>query len=173
MPNETGYWNPPFPSGGGTIATITFNASGSVEGASMLILRWTGLFDVDMNEIPHDVFHGQVELLLKVRDIAVILVEPSWTEIYETWSTNITVVVLNEGDVNATFTVTCRYNLDSSYGDIGTVAVVVNMIPKVLNAKAGLVTMKDLSLPSAITEDVRIYLNWKRRYNFLHNQLRE
>ncbi len=123
MPNETGYWNPPFPSGGGTIATITFNASGSIEGASMLILRWTGLFDVDMNEIPHDVFHGQVKLLLKVRDIAVILVEPSWTEIYETWSTDITVVVLNEGDVNATFTVTCRYNLNSSYGDIGTVDV--------------------------------------------------
>ena len=48
------------------------------------------------------------------------------------------------------------------HGDIGTVAVVVNMIPKVLNAKAGLVTMKDLPLPSAITEDVRIYLNWKK-----------
>ena len=48
------------------------------------------------------------------------------------------------------------------HGDIGTVAVIVNMIPKVLNAKPGLVTMKDLPLPSAITEDVRVYLGWRK-----------
>ena len=48
------------------------------------------------------------------------------------------------------------------HGDIGTVAVIVNMIPKVLNAKPGLVTMKDLPLPSAITEDIRTYLSWRK-----------
>ncbi|MCD6242136.1 hypothetical protein J7K06_00360 [Candidatus Bathyarchaeota archaeon] len=48
------------------------------------------------------------------------------------------------------------------HGDLGTVAVIVNMIPKVLNAKPGLVTMKDLPLPSAVTEDVRTYLHWKK-----------
>lgn len=48
------------------------------------------------------------------------------------------------------------------HGDIGTVAMVINMIPKVLNANPGLVTMKDLSLPSATVEDLRVYLNWKK-----------
>ncbi|RLG43172.1 MAG: hypothetical protein DRN81_07120 [Thermoproteota archaeon] len=128
MPNETGDWNPPFPSGGGTVATITFNASGSIEGVSMLILNWTGLFDVNTNEIPHDVFHGQVELLLKVRDIAVTFVEPSLTEIYVIWPIDITVIVFNEGEVNATFTVTCRYNLNCTYCTIGTIDV-MDLLP--------------------------------------------
>jgi len=48
------------------------------------------------------------------------------------------------------------------HGDIGTVAVVINMIPKVLNAEPGLVTMKDLPIPSAVMEDARIYLRRKR-----------
>jgi 4-hydroxy-tetrahydrodipicolinate reductase len=48
------------------------------------------------------------------------------------------------------------------HGDFGTVDVIVNMIPKVLNAKPGLVTMKDLPLPSAVTEDLRVYLHWKK-----------
>ena len=33
------------------------------------------------------------------------------------------------------------------HGDIGTAAMVVNLIPKVIDAPAGLLTMKDLSLP--------------------------
>jgi 4-hydroxy-tetrahydrodipicolinate reductase len=48
------------------------------------------------------------------------------------------------------------------HGDIGTVGVIANMIPKVLNAGPGLVTMKDLPLPSAVTEDLRVYLRWKK-----------
>ncbi|MEM2702853.1 MAG: hypothetical protein QXR45_06805 [Candidatus Bathyarchaeia archaeon] len=48
------------------------------------------------------------------------------------------------------------------HGDLGTVAVIVNMIPKVLNAEPGLLTMKDLPLPSTVTEDVRIYLRRKK-----------
>lgn len=44
------------------------------------------------------------------------------------------------------------------HGDIGTVAMVVNSIPKVLNAPAGLFTMKDLPVPSAATEDMRKYI---------------
>jgi 4-hydroxy-tetrahydrodipicolinate reductase len=38
------------------------------------------------------------------------------------------------------------------HGDIGTVATVVNSIPKVLHAPAGLFTMKDLPVPSATLE---------------------
>jgi len=44
------------------------------------------------------------------------------------------------------------------HGDLGTVAVIVNSIPKVINAKPGLVTMKDLPVPSATPEDMRTYV---------------
>lgn len=44
------------------------------------------------------------------------------------------------------------------HGDIGTVAMVVNSIPKVLNAPAGLLTMKDLPVPSAATEEMQKYI---------------
>jgi len=44
------------------------------------------------------------------------------------------------------------------HGDLGTVAIVINAIPRVLNAPAGLLTMKDLPVPSAVLEDVQKYL---------------
>lgn len=44
------------------------------------------------------------------------------------------------------------------HGDLGTAAIVVNTIPKVLKAPAGLITMKDLPVPSAVLEDLREYL---------------
>jgi 4-hydroxy-tetrahydrodipicolinate reductase len=44
------------------------------------------------------------------------------------------------------------------HGDIGTVAMIVNSIPKVINAPAGLLTMKDLPVPSAALEDMRRYI---------------
>jgi 4-hydroxy-tetrahydrodipicolinate reductase len=40
------------------------------------------------------------------------------------------------------------------HGDIGTIAMVVNSIPKVIKAPPGLLTMKDLPIPSAISEDI-------------------
>jgi 4-hydroxy-tetrahydrodipicolinate reductase len=40
-------------------------------------------------------------------------------------------------------------------GGIGTIAICVNMIPHVINAKAGLVTMIDLPVPRSIMGDVR------------------
>ncbi len=43
------------------------------------------------------------------------------------------------------------------HGDSGTVAIIVNSIPKVMNATPGLVTMKDLPVPSAALEDMRNY----------------
>ena len=43
-------------------------------------------------------------------------------------------------------------------GDVGTIAMVYNAIPKVMNAEAGLVTMKDLPVPSAAVEDMREYV---------------
>jgi 4-hydroxy-tetrahydrodipicolinate reductase len=44
------------------------------------------------------------------------------------------------------------------HGDIGTVAVIANAIPRVINAPAGLYTMKDLPVPSATPEDMRKYI---------------
>ncbi len=37
------------------------------------------------------------------------------------------------------------------HGDIGTVAMIVNSIPKVVDAKPGLVTMKDIAVPSVMS----------------------
>jgi len=45
------------------------------------------------------------------------------------------------------------------HGDIGTIAMVVNSIPKVINAPAGLFTMKDLPLPSAAIESMGKYIS--------------
>ncbi len=50
------------------------------------------------------------------------------------------------------------------HGDLGTVSVTINMIPKVLNAPPGLVTMKDLPLPSATPEDMRLYVKPKPKF---------
>jgi 4-hydroxy-tetrahydrodipicolinate reductase len=47
------------------------------------------------------------------------------------------------------------------HGDIGTVAMIVNSIPKVINARPGLVTMKDLPIPSAVLKDVRVHIAMK------------
>jgi hypothetical protein len=44
------------------------------------------------------------------------------------------------------------------HGDLGTIAVIVNCIPKAINAQAGLITMKDLPVPSAALEDMRRYI---------------
>ena len=41
------------------------------------------------------------------------------------------------------------------HGDIATVAIIVNSIPKIMNAPPGLATMKDLPIPSAAVEDMR------------------
>jgi len=44
------------------------------------------------------------------------------------------------------------------HGDPATVAVIVNSIPKIMNAPPGLLTMKDLQIPSAAVEDMRKYI---------------
>jgi 4-hydroxy-tetrahydrodipicolinate reductase len=48
------------------------------------------------------------------------------------------------------------------HGDIGTAAIIVNSIPKVINATPGLKTMKDLPIPSAVLGDIRQYLERQR-----------
>ena len=45
------------------------------------------------------------------------------------------------------------------HGDIGTVAMIANAIPKVIKAPSGLLTMKNLPVPSAALEDIRKYIS--------------
>lgn len=45
------------------------------------------------------------------------------------------------------------------HGDLGTLAMIVNSIPRVINAQPGLVTMKDLPVPSAVLKDMRKYIH--------------
>ncbi len=44
------------------------------------------------------------------------------------------------------------------HGDLATIAAIANSIPKVVNAPPGLITMKDLPIPSAALEDMRKYI---------------
>ena len=48
------------------------------------------------------------------------------------------------------------------HGDAGTAAIIVNSIPKVINAPPGLKTMKDLQVPSAVLEDMRLRIKLEK-----------
>lgn len=64
LPNATGYWNPPFPEGSGTIATLTFKAIYQERGLEKpplfceLALVETDVFDDDGITIPYNVQNG-------------------------------------------------------------------------------------------------------------------
>jgi len=49
-----------------------------------------------------------------------------------------------------------------THGDFATIAMVVNSIPKVINAPPGLMTMKDLPIPSAAVKNMAEYIKKKR-----------
>lgn len=55
---------------------------------------------------------------------------------------------------------TIKVKTSEVLGDWETAHVVINMIPRVLNARPGLLTMKDLPLPSAMLGDARLFLEW-------------
>ncbi len=52
----------------------------------------------------------------------------------------------------------CEKTTPCVHGDFATTAIIVNSIPKVINAESGLKTMKDLPIPSATPEDMRLYI---------------
>jgi 4-hydroxy-tetrahydrodipicolinate reductase len=56
-----------------------------------------------------------------------------------------------------------RVRMSEFLGDWETAHIVVNMIPKVINAKPGFITMKDVVLPCAILGDVRIFLEREKK----------
>jgi len=68
LPNATGVWNPPFPEGSGTLATITFQATfrpTELEPpvACDLELNDTILINDVLEEISHEISHGHYEIL--------------------------------------------------------------------------------------------------------------
>jgi len=65
LPNATGTWNPPFPEGSGTLATITFKATHRHAHAFSceLELYDTILINDNLEEIPHELTHGHYEIL--------------------------------------------------------------------------------------------------------------
>jgi len=62
LPNDNGQWNPPFPNGNGTIATIRFNVTGQPPGSFFMTLNDTIVLDNMDNEIAHNLAHGFFEL---------------------------------------------------------------------------------------------------------------
>lgn len=48
-------------------------------------------------------------------------------------------------------------------GGVGTIAMCINMIPQVINADSGLVTMIDLPVPRAIMGDYRDFIKWDKK----------
>jgi 4-hydroxy-tetrahydrodipicolinate reductase len=48
------------------------------------------------------------------------------------------------------------------HGDLATAAVIINSIPRVLNAKPGLMTMKDLPVPSGWFSEIQNFVQLKR-----------
>jgi len=55
-----------------------------------------------------------------------------------------------------------RQRIDGGvHGDTGTIAMIFNAIPKILNAPPGLATMVDLPLACASLGDFRKYVNWR------------
>jgi hypothetical protein len=98
------------------LVTIIFHVENL--GATPLNLTNTKIMDPLGNLLPHDVYHGFFAAL--IRDVAVTNISLSSTWAYQGWKVNITVTVLNKGNVSETFDVSTYY--DSTL--IGTITVI-------------------------------------------------
>jgi len=102
LPNATGHWNPPFPEGDGTLATITFNTIypwlPPPLPSCVLRIEDDILIDVDGNQISHNVNHGFFEF-----DQYLVLIPDSGfaatTIIGGRFSANSTLTVTWDGEV--------------------------------------------------------------------------
>ncbi|MEM0058435.1 MAG: cohesin domain-containing protein, partial [Candidatus Bathyarchaeia archaeon] len=88
------------------LVTLTFKVD--AWGISNLTLRETNLLDITGRLIPHETESGFFQSV--IRNVAVINVEVNPSIIYENFKVNITVTVLNKGDLAETFNVTIYYN---------------------------------------------------------------
>ena len=96
LPNATGAWNPPYPEGSGTLATITFNATYRVRDVSCdLELYDTMLINDNLEEIPHEVTSGHYAMALPLPKLEVIPEQYVTTQIGEIFNVNIDIKSLD------------------------------------------------------------------------------
>ena len=106
---EVGYYSPANPiSTIEKLALVTLTFKVDTWGISNLILQDTSLTDPYGNLILHETESGFFQSV--IRNVAVINVEANPTTIYENCKVNITVTVLNKGDLTETFNVTIYYD---------------------------------------------------------------
>jgi len=92
LPNATGAWNPPYPEGSGTLATITFNATyGARDVSCDLELYDTMLINDNLEEIIHEVTHGHYEMSLPPPKLEVVPEQYVVTQTGEVFNINIDV----------------------------------------------------------------------------------
>ena len=99
----------PFPypfSGNGTLAAITFNATGF--GSCVLDLHGTTLVDFYAVPIAHEAVDGYAKV--KLHDVAIVNVAPSAIGAYPGWDITFTFTVINEGTESETFWVAVYFN---------------------------------------------------------------
>jgi hypothetical protein len=96
LPNATGAWNPPYPEGSGTLATITFNATYRAGDVSCdLELYDTMLIDDNLDEILHEVTNGHYEMALPLPTLEVTPEQYVGTQIGEIFNVNIDITGLD------------------------------------------------------------------------------
>jgi len=93
------------------LVTIVFRVKAM--GATNLTLHDTSLTNPTGEPIPHEVLDGY--FCSVIRDVAVIEVTTSSTEVYVGWPVNVSVTVRNEGDLTETFNVTTYYDNNIIY----------------------------------------------------------
>jgi len=88
-----------------SLVTLTFKVDAL--GTSNLTLHDTEILDPNGDPIPHETENGFFQSV--IRDVAVVSVTVYPTKVYEGFPVNITVVVLNKGNLSETFNVTTFY----------------------------------------------------------------
>lgn len=117
LPDVNGTLHAPFPSGTGTLAIIEFNATMRGTFPSVLScplqLNSTAIADWNGTPIAQDPsMDGMYSI--GVHDVAVTDVNASQTWVYQGFSANISVTVLNNGDFDENVTVTLYYNITAN-----------------------------------------------------------
>gem|GEM_PF-4716772 len=106
LPDETGNWTV-FPEGNGTLVTFTFRAIAS---GNITFQQYNSvLVNPESEEIPHDILGGFIEVKPPIRDVAIIKIETSLTELYIGQTVNITVEIENKGTIVENLNVTAYY----------------------------------------------------------------
>jgi len=96
LPNATGKWNPPYPGGGGTLATITFNATYRARDVSCdLELYDTILINDNLEEITHEVTHGHYAMALPLPTVKVTPEQYVATHVGEMFDVNVDIQSLD------------------------------------------------------------------------------